>query len=85
MQNNASSDAVARYRLAFHPTAQRHDKDRTMRDPTQGIAADAGQAAQTGINQICDAQEQLVTFIRDNPISAALLAVGTGYLLGKIL
>jgi hypothetical protein len=56
-----------------------------MSDPTQGTAADAGQAAQTGINQICDAQEQLVTFIRDNPISAALLAVGIGYLLGKIL
>jgi hypothetical protein len=31
------------------------DKDRTMSDLTQGTAADAGQAVQTGINQICDA------------------------------
>ncbi|HEX3753537.1 MAG TPA: hypothetical protein VHV26_00540 [Rhizomicrobium sp.] len=56
-----------------------------MSDPTQGAAADAGQAVQTGINQICDAQDRLVTFIRDNPLSAALVAVGIGYLLGKIL
>jgi hypothetical protein len=56
-----------------------------MSDPTQGTAADAGQAVQTGINQICDAQDQLAKLIRDNPLSAALLAVGIGYLLGKIL
>jgi ElaB/YqjD/DUF883 family membrane-anchored ribosome-binding protein len=56
-----------------------------MSDPTQGTAADAGQTVQKGINQACDAQEQLVTFIRDNPLSAALIAVGIGYLLGKIL
>jgi ElaB/YqjD/DUF883 family membrane-anchored ribosome-binding protein len=56
-----------------------------MSDPTQGTAADAGQTVQKGINQVCDAQEQVATFIRDNPISAALIAVGIGYLLGKIL
>jgi ElaB/YqjD/DUF883 family membrane-anchored ribosome-binding protein len=56
-----------------------------MSDPAQGTAADVGQTVQKGINQACDAQEQLVTFIRDNPISAALVAVGIGYLLGKIL
>ena len=56
-----------------------------MSDTTQGTAADAGQAVQKGINQACDAQAQLVTCIRDNPISAALIAVGIGYLLGKIL
>jgi ElaB/YqjD/DUF883 family membrane-anchored ribosome-binding protein len=56
-----------------------------MSDPTQGTAADAGQTVQKGINQVCDAQEQVVTFIRDNPLSATLIAVGIGYLLGKIL
>jgi ElaB/YqjD/DUF883 family membrane-anchored ribosome-binding protein len=56
-----------------------------MSDTTQGTAADAGQAVQKGINQVCAAQDELVAFIRDNPLSAALIAVGIGYLLGKIL
>jgi ElaB/YqjD/DUF883 family membrane-anchored ribosome-binding protein len=56
-----------------------------MSDPGQGTAADAGQAVQKGINQACEAQEELTKFIRDNPISAALIAVGIGYLLGKLI
>jgi ElaB/YqjD/DUF883 family membrane-anchored ribosome-binding protein len=56
-----------------------------MSDPAQGTVADAGQTVQKGINQVCDAQDQLVTFIRDNPISAALVAIGIGYLLGKVV
>jgi ElaB/YqjD/DUF883 family membrane-anchored ribosome-binding protein len=39
---------------------------------------------QRKINQATAAEDQLVQFIRDNPISAALIAVGIGYVLGKI-
>ncbi len=55
-----------------------------MSDRPQGTVADAGEAVQRKINQASDAQDQVVTFIRDNPITAALIAVGIGYLLGKV-
>jgi hypothetical protein len=40
---------------------------------------------QKGLNQAGEAQDQLAELIRENPISAALLALGIGYLLGKII
>lgn len=55
-----------------------------MSDRPAGTIADAGAAIQQKINQTSDAQEELVRFIRANPISAALIAVGIGYVLGKI-
>jgi hypothetical protein len=51
-------------------------------DQAEGAVADAGRK---GLNQAGEAQDQLAALIRDNPISAALLAVGIGYLLGKII
>jgi ElaB/YqjD/DUF883 family membrane-anchored ribosome-binding protein len=56
-----------------------------MSDQTQGAAADAGQTVQRGIDQAGEAQDQLVKLIRDRPICAALVAIGIGYLLGKII
>jgi hypothetical protein len=56
-----------------------------MSEQTQGTVADAGQTAQRGLNQVCEAQDQLAKLIRDNPLSAVLVAVGIGYLLGKII
>jgi ElaB/YqjD/DUF883 family membrane-anchored ribosome-binding protein len=56
-----------------------------MSDPAPGTVADAGQTVQRGLNQACEAQDQLAKLIRDRPICAVLLAVGLGYLLGKIL
>jgi hypothetical protein len=50
-----------------------------------GAVADAGKTVQRGINQAGDVQNQLADFIRERPITAALLAVGIGYLLGKII
>jgi ElaB/YqjD/DUF883 family membrane-anchored ribosome-binding protein len=55
-----------------------------MSDRPQGTVTDAGEAVQRTINQASDAQDQVATFIRDNPITAALIAVGIGYLLGKL-
>jgi ElaB/YqjD/DUF883 family membrane-anchored ribosome-binding protein len=51
----------------------------------EGAVADTGQAVQQKINQASDIQDQLVEMIRDKPIVAVLVAVGIGYLLGKIL
>ena len=56
-----------------------------MSDQAEGAIADAGRKVQQGLNQAGEAQDQLAELIRENPISAALLAVGIGYLLGKII
>ena len=55
-----------------------------MSDQAQGTIADAGQTVQKGINQAADAREELTQFILDRPILAVSLALGIGYLLGKI-
>jgi hypothetical protein len=56
-----------------------------MSDRPQGAVIDAGETVQRKINQASDAHDQIVTFIRDNPMTAALIAVGIGYVLGKIV
>ena len=55
-----------------------------MSEHPEGTIADAGEAVQRKINAAGDAQDQLVEFIREYPISAVLIAVGIGYVLGKI-
>lgn len=55
-----------------------------MSDRPEGTVADVGEAVQRKINAAGEAQDQLVEFIREYPISAALIAVGIGYVLGKI-
>jgi ElaB/YqjD/DUF883 family membrane-anchored ribosome-binding protein len=55
-----------------------------MSDKAAGTVADAGQTVQQGINQATEVKDQLVEFIRDNPIPAVLIAAGIGYILGKI-
>ncbi len=55
-----------------------------MSERAEGTVADAGEAVQRKINQASDAQDQLVDFIKDNPLSAVLIALGVGYILGKI-
>ena len=56
-----------------------------MSDKAEGVAANAGATVQEKLNQAGEAQDQLVQFIRDNPMSAALVFVGIGYVLGKII
>jgi hypothetical protein len=56
-----------------------------MSDKAEGVAASAGGTVQEKLNQAGEAQDQLVQFIRDNPMSAALVFVGIGYVLGKII
>jgi hypothetical protein len=56
-----------------------------MSDNAEGTVANAGQTVQRGINQASDMQGQLAEIIRDKPIASALIAVGIGYLLGKII
>jgi ElaB/YqjD/DUF883 family membrane-anchored ribosome-binding protein len=56
-----------------------------MSDPPSGQAADAGDAIQRKINQAGDAQDAIEAFVRENPMTAALLALGIGYILGKII
>ncbi len=55
-----------------------------MSDKVEGTVADAGRSVQRTLNQAGDSRDQLTQFIRENPISAALLAVGVGYVLGKV-
>jgi hypothetical protein len=56
-----------------------------MSETVQGPVADAGRTVQRGLNQAGDVKDELTRFIRANPICATLLAVGIGYLLGKIV
>jgi ElaB/YqjD/DUF883 family membrane-anchored ribosome-binding protein len=56
-----------------------------MSDQAEGRAADVGQAAQKGLNQANEITEQLSQAIRDKPLTAALVAIGIGYVLGKIV
>ena len=49
-----------------------------MSDRSEGTVADAGEAVQRKINQASEAHDQVETFIRDNPITAVLIAVGIG-------
>jgi ElaB/YqjD/DUF883 family membrane-anchored ribosome-binding protein len=56
-----------------------------MSNDADGAVADAGRTVQQKLNQAGDAKEELTRFIRENPISAAILAVGIGYLLGKVV
>ena len=55
-----------------------------MSDRPEGTIADVGDAVQRKINAAGDAQDQIVDFIKENPITAALIALGIGYLLAKI-
>jgi ElaB/YqjD/DUF883 family membrane-anchored ribosome-binding protein len=55
-----------------------------MSDRPEGHVADVGEAVQRKINP-SDAHDQIETYIRDNPITAVLIAVGIGYVLGKIV
>ena len=56
-----------------------------MSDKAEGVAANAGATVQRKLDQAGEAQDQLVRFIQDNPISAALIFFGIGYVLGKII
>jgi hypothetical protein len=56
-----------------------------MSSQAEGSVADAGQSAQKGLNQVSEATEQLSRSIRDNPLTAMLVAIGVGYVLGKII
>lgn len=55
-----------------------------MSDRPEGAIADAGEAVQRTVNQAAEAQDQLTQFVRDRPIAAVLIALGLGYILGKI-
>jgi ElaB/YqjD/DUF883 family membrane-anchored ribosome-binding protein len=55
-----------------------------MSDRPEGTVAEVGEAVQRKINTAAEAQDQLVEFIRDYPISAMLIAAVIGYVLGKI-
>jgi ElaB/YqjD/DUF883 family membrane-anchored ribosome-binding protein len=56
-----------------------------LSDQAEGIVADAGQTVQRGLNQVSESTEQLSQVIRDKPLCAMLVAIGVGYVLGKIL
>ena len=55
-----------------------------MSDRPEGTVADVSEAVQQKINQASEAHDQIETFIRNNPMTAVLIAVGIGYVLGKI-
>jgi ElaB/YqjD/DUF883 family membrane-anchored ribosome-binding protein len=74
-------DAKERSSVGFSPEGEMSMSDQAA----EGSVADAGRAVQSELNQAGDAKEQLTKFIRDRPICAALVAVGIGYLLGKII
>jgi hypothetical protein len=54
-------------------------------DRPEGTVADVGDAVQRKINAAGDAQDQILEFIEERPITAVLLALGIGYVLAKII
>jgi hypothetical protein len=56
-----------------------------MSDQAEGPVANAGQTVQKGLNQVGSAKDRLSEFIRARPICAALIAVGIGYVIGKVI
>jgi ElaB/YqjD/DUF883 family membrane-anchored ribosome-binding protein len=44
-----------------------------------------GRQLKKRLNQVSETTEQLSQAIRDNPLSAMLVAIGVGYVLGKII
>ena len=56
-----------------------------MSDHPEGSVADVGNAVQRKINAAGDAQDQIVEFIKENPITSTLIALGVGYILGKVI
>jgi len=65
--------------------ARNRDGERwDMSDRPEGRIADAGEAVQRTINQASDKQDEVSQFVRDRPVTALLIAVGIGYVLGKI-
>jgi len=56
-----------------------------MSDRPEGRIADAGEAVQRTINQAADRQDEVTQFIHDRPVTAVLIALGIGYLLGKVI
>jgi ElaB/YqjD/DUF883 family membrane-anchored ribosome-binding protein len=59
-------------------------KGKSMNEQPEGIVADAGATVQKKLNQAGEVQDQLREFIQDNPIAAAFVFAGIGYILGKI-
>jgi ElaB/YqjD/DUF883 family membrane-anchored ribosome-binding protein len=55
-----------------------------MSDRPEGTVADVGEPDQRKIKQASEAHDQIETFIRNNPMTAVLIAVGIGHVLGKI-
>jgi hypothetical protein len=55
-----------------------------MNEQPEGIVADAGATVQKKLNQAGEVQDQLREFIQDNPIAAAFVFAGIGYILSKI-
>jgi ElaB/YqjD/DUF883 family membrane-anchored ribosome-binding protein len=55
-----------------------------MSDRPEGPIADAGEAVQQTINQAADKQDQVTRFVHDRPVTALLIALGIGYVLGKL-
>jgi ElaB/YqjD/DUF883 family membrane-anchored ribosome-binding protein len=56
-----------------------------MNDAAEGSIANAGEAVQRQVNRADEAVDEISTFVRGRPITALLIAVGVGYILGKIV
>jgi ElaB/YqjD/DUF883 family membrane-anchored ribosome-binding protein len=56
-----------------------------MSDRAEGAVADTGEAIQRRINQADEVADEFTTFVRQHPVSALLIAVSVGYVLGKIV
>jgi ElaB/YqjD/DUF883 family membrane-anchored ribosome-binding protein len=76
--------SISRRWLALQEIRSGKEQSEDMSDRPEGTVADAGEAVQQKINQAGEAHDQIETFIRDNPMTAVLIAVGIGYVLGKI-
>jgi hypothetical protein len=53
--------------------------------PSEKLYDAQGQGIRSGTHQIQATTEQLTSLIREQPITAAVIALGIGYILGKVV
>ncbi len=66
------------------PIAEPTGLGATIGKPGESVVNTASRAVSSSYGQAHAAGDQIATFIRDQPIAAAVIALGIGYILGRL-
>ncbi len=70
--------------MSGDPTAEPTGLGNTVGQPGESVSETASRAVSTSYQQAQQAGDQVASFIRSQPIAAALIALGLGYVLGRL-